>query len=145
MSATNKLNLLLLLAWCGLIFILSHLAASDLPTQFALTSQNSQGTSPGSLVTFLNWDKLHHAGAYAVMALLAWRTFNDYDYRPLQIIIISFVFCSLYGVSDEWHQSFIAGRESDLLDWFADTVGASITLSFAYLKELQPEFREVLA
>jgi VanZ family protein len=32
----------------------------------------------------------------------------------------------LYGVSDEWHQSFVSGRTSDLLDVAADASGASL-------------------
>lgn len=79
------------------------------------------------------------------MAFLAWRFFNNQGYRPNQLFIVSFIFCSLYGISDEWHQSFIPGRESDLFDWIADTVGVSIVLSFIYLKELQPEFTEITA
>jgi VanZ family protein len=30
---------------------------------------------------------------------------------------------SLYGVSDEIHQSFVRGRQADPLDWVADTLG----------------------
>ena len=31
---------------------------------------------------------------------------------------------SAYAASDEWHQSFVAGRDSDLFDWVADSIGA---------------------
>lgn len=33
---------------------------------------------------------------------------------------------SAYAVSDEWHQSFVPGRSSDVHDWYADTIGALI-------------------
>jgi len=29
-----------------------------------------------------------------------------------------------YGCSDEWHQSFVPGRDADLRDVWADAVGA---------------------
>jgi VanZ family protein len=35
---------------------------------------------------------------------------------------------SVYGVSDEWHQSFVAGRTADIADWYADSIGAAIAL-----------------
>ena len=33
---------------------------------------------------------------------------------------------SLYGVLDEFHQSFVPGRQVSVLDWAADTIGAVI-------------------
>ena len=33
---------------------------------------------------------------------------------------------SLYGATDEFHQSFVPGRDSDVLDWVADTLGAAL-------------------
>ncbi len=32
----------------------------------------------------------------------------------------------LYGITDEWHQSFIVTREASVRDWVADTVGAVV-------------------
>lgn len=43
------------------------------------------------------------------------------------------LFCSLYGISDEWHQSFVVGRSSDVLDWLADTSGA-VLASFLLMR-----------
>ena len=33
---------------------------------------------------------------------------------------------SAYGATDEWHQSFVPGRSSDIHDWYADSAGALI-------------------
>jgi VanZ family protein len=38
------------------------------------------------------------------------------------------VIASLYGASDELHQSFIPGRSPEIGDWVADTLGALIAV-----------------
>ena len=35
---------------------------------------------------------------------------------------------SLYGISDEFHQSFVPGRTPDVVDWLADTSGALLAV-----------------
>lgn len=44
----------------------------------------------------------------------------------------SVIFCSLYGVSDEYHQSFVPGRLAETGDWLADTLGAAISTMILY-------------
>jgi len=104
------INVTFLTAYCSLIFWLS--SQSALPTP----------------MLFLHQDKIHHLGAYFIMGILAWRLFNDYIENPKTVILISFSFCSLYGLSDEWHQSFVPDRDADALDWIADTLGSTIAL-----------------
>ncbi|MCX6954305.1 MAG: VanZ family protein [Verrucomicrobia bacterium] len=36
---------------------------------------------------------------------------------------------SAYGVSDEFHQSFVPGRSVEVADWMADTLGAALAVS----------------
>jgi VanZ family protein len=99
---------LLLAAYCALIFFLSSQSTLPMPMLF-----------PGE-------DKLIHAIAYGLMGLLAWMTFSS-EQRPLIMVFsASLVFCSLYGLSDEWHQSFVPGRDASLGDWLADTLGAAL-------------------
>ncbi|MBX7045358.1 MAG: VanZ family protein [Ignavibacteria bacterium] len=45
-------------------------------------------------------------------------------------LFFSFVFTSLYGVTDEVHQMFTPYRSSDILDWLADTLGALLCIIF---------------
>jgi VanZ family protein len=71
-------------------------------------------------------DKLYHAGAYFMMGLLAWRALKHFIHGSIALTVASIAFCSVYGISDEWHQSFVVGRSTDIFDWLADTVGASV-------------------
>lgn len=77
---------------------------------------------------FAYQDKIHHAAAYFIMGLLAWRSFKHVVNSPILLALLSIIFCSLYGVSDEWHQSFVEGRTSDIADWAADTSGAGLAI-----------------
>ena len=104
------LDILALTAYCGLIYWLSDQPSIPLPMLFEYQ------------------DKLHHFAAYFVMAFLARRSFKHFVRSPVTLVIISLAFCSLYGVSDEWHQSFVEGRTADSLDWLADTIGSAIAV-----------------
>ena len=99
-----------LVSYCGLIYWLSDQPALPVP------------------MLFPHQDKLHHAIAYSIMAILAWRNLRHIIKAPYLLIFLSVFFCSFYGLTDEWHQSFIKGRQADIFDWLADTVGALLTI-----------------
>jgi VanZ family protein len=68
---------------------------------------------------------LHALGYFVLCALLiracaggAWR-----GVTPARLAI-AWAIAVFYGVSDEWHQSFVPGRTPDLYDVFADAIGA---------------------
>ena len=86
---------------------------------------------------FQHQDKLFHAGAYFILTVFALRFFRHVILQLPMLIISSLIFSSLYGVSDEWHQSFVPGRMSDIADWAADTVGAMLFLGLYYLYRLR--------
>lgn len=103
-------DILALLLYCAVIFWLSDQPSLPLPMLFEYQ------------------DKLHHFSAYFIMSILAWRSFRHLTHNPVQLSAFAVLFCSLYGVSDEWHQSFVEGRTADSLDWLADTLGASVAV-----------------
>jgi VanZ family protein len=37
----------------------------------------------------------------------------------------AWIVSAFYGVTDEYHQSFVAGRTSSAIDWIADAAGAA--------------------
>ncbi len=42
------------------------------------------------------------------------------------ILVTAFVLVALYGLSDEYHQSFVPGRTATLWDWLVDLLGALV-------------------
>ncbi len=84
---------------------------------------------PGPQIEELNqlevWDKAAHFLAFAVggtlVALaLRWST----QWRWPQIVLTAFVFVSLFGAADEFHQLYTPKRSgADFHDWLADTFG----------------------
>jgi VanZ family protein len=73
---------------------------------------------------FLAQDKLLHAGEYAGLAglLVVGLRRAGLSWRGALVAAVALV--SLYGATDEFHQSFVPGRDADVLDWVADTAGA---------------------
>ena len=66
-------------------------------------------------------DKVAHAVSFGIVALLF--------YFATGRALLSVLLASLYGVTDEFHQSLVPGRDADLFDWIADTVGAAVSVS----------------
>ncbi|MDP3069338.1 MAG: VanZ family protein [Opitutaceae bacterium] len=69
-------------------------------------------------------DKIGHFLAYGLFATLLCRAFGAHGRGAL----IALLLASAYGASDEWHQSFVPGRNSELADWIADTLGAALAV-----------------
>ncbi|MDQ6982409.1 MAG: VanZ family protein [Mariprofundus sp.] len=80
-------------------------------------------------------DKLIHASAYAVMAWLFWHAGRGFIPTAL-LPVVTVLFCSLFGFSDEWHQSFVDGRQADVYDWLADTLGALLLTITLWKREV---------
>ena len=79
-----------------------------------------------------NSDKLAHLLLYGVLGALFLRARPDFVERrepsrrlAVLCILLSFIFCALFGAVDEWHQPFF-GRTKDVFDWLADASGALI-------------------
>jgi len=76
------------------------------------------------------WDKFLHAGGYTVISILTLRAFHGGLSRPrLRPSAGAFVFMLLWSVSDEYHQSFVPGRDSSAGDVVADMIGFVIALA----------------
>jgi len=75
-------------------------------------------------------DYLEHACEYFGLSVLMARAFNDGLLRPvaLRILVLSFLLCVAYAVSDEIHQMFVPDRFADYRDVLSDAFGAGLGL-----------------
>ncbi len=74
-------------------------------------------------------DKWAHFAAYGGLAATVLFALSEQlkSTRPYQMMGITVMFCLLYGISDEFHQSFIVGRTASIYDLLADGCGAAMT------------------
>jgi VanZ family protein len=72
-------------------------------------------------------DKLAHLALYGVLgATLAWGHVSSGRRLPHVLLVLAGL---LYGVSDEWHQSFVPGRQPSVGDFAADGLGTLVGYS----------------
>ncbi|MEX0927173.1 MAG: VanZ family protein [Dehalococcoidia bacterium] len=101
------------LAWAGVIFFLSHRPASDYET------------TAGALPNFAGRDYMAHGILYFVLAILLFRMLTGVSGGArLWPAAATVAMAVLYGITDEYHQSFIPGRTGNSLDVVADGLGA---------------------
>ena len=67
-------------------------------------------------------DKVVHLLAFGLLATAIYRLLP----RRKGWLVVLVV--SLFGASDEWHQSFTVGRSVEVADWVADTLGGAIAV-----------------
>ena len=67
-----------------------------------------------------------HLGEYAVLSFLLLRALNDGRSVTRREIVITLIVAAVYGLSDEWHQTFVPGRNGELWTVGLDTVGAAM-------------------
>ncbi len=95
------------LVWMGVIFLLSAQTGMQIPQ--AVTGQ----------------DKIAHLAVYGVLGALLSLALHPQDGRTLswRRVVLAAILATAYGMSDEFHQSFVPGRESSVWDLCADAAG----------------------
>ncbi len=78
-------------------------------------------------------DYVAHGVSYAGLGVMLMRGFAGGRLSAMswRFVLLATLVGGLYGVSDEFHQSFIPGRYPSVSDIIADTVGALIGASAA--------------
>jgi VanZ family protein len=107
----------------GVIFYFSSIPSQEMPN-------------------FGSWDTLvkksGHMLGYALLGLAYLRGINSYRWQTILITLAGVV---LYAISDEYHQSFVAGRTSTLVDVGIDTIGA---IAGQFIVGLIPSLRKLI-
>ena len=89
-----------------------------------------------SLPQIVGLDKAAHAIAYGILAatlLFGVQPFT-HDANRIVIAIVTVLFCLLFGIGDEFHQSFIPGRFVSGWDVVADGIGGLLVVGFWYIR-----------
>jgi VanZ family protein len=103
--------LLVPILWAGAIFAASSITCKEL-----------------SKMMLVPWDKAYHVVEFAILVIsIAWSVsrLRSSKWSPV-ILIIAFAIASLYAPIDEWHQSWVPGRDVSLQDMAADWAGCVI-------------------
>jgi len=80
-------------------------------------------------------DKIKHFCAFFGLSVLLSLTLLYQDKVSLfkkYFLVAALFISSLYGLLDEIHQSFVPGRNSEFLDWVADSLGAAAGVLLVY-------------
>jgi len=102
--------------WAGLIFFLSHQPdlKSGLPER---------------------WDfflaKSSHFLEYAILTFLLIRALQEHKLTKKKIFFLAIILAMGYAFSDEYHQSFILGRNASLRDVLIDSSGVLLVVCSA--------------
>lgn len=94
---------------------------------FGLSSLSSPPMPPNV------WDKVLHAGAYGGLALVTLRATAGGRVGGVtaRAVLLAWIVTTLYGLSDEVHQSFVPRRSAEAQDVVADALGAALALGAA--------------
>lgn len=100
-------------SWAALIFLLSH-----------------QQVLPGFTLSTADFilKKAGHIFVYAVLYLFVIEGFKKIGFKFGQIWLKALIICFLYAISDELHQTTVAGRTGALRDVGFDMVGVGLVV-----------------
>lgn len=80
-------------------------------------------------------DKVMHAILYAGFGLLLYPVLKNSPYPTMSkhALLVAIIIGTLYGASDEFHQSFVPGRTASIDDLYADTIGLTIAQTVIFI------------
>ncbi len=125
----RAISWLAVVAWMGFIFAMSahsgdslHGGAGIVSTIFqALVAAQERLLGEG--VDLMS--PAAHFLEYAVLGALLANALRHHTHWQ-RACVLTVMFASLYGVTDEFHQWFVPNRMADPLDWLVDTCGAAL-------------------
>lgn len=116
MSGRAVVRWLAVVAWAGLIFFLSSQSQPHYPKGLSVQVLSTVG----------------HLGAYFMLSGLFYTALRGSGVSAARALWAAVLLAVLYGISDEWHQSFVPGRDASPVDLAVDFVGASAAATLAH-------------
>lgn len=79
-----------------------------------------------------------HVFLFSILSLCLFLMFKSFDVNDADAIIFVLSICVIYAGLDEWHQSFVEGRNSLFIDVCVDTFGAATSVILVmYIKKIK--------
>ena len=99
-----------------------------------ILASSREVTAPGFTRWFPYFDKVTHFFIYGLLATLTLRWLGSRRWAPWLAIAAA----SLFGASDEWHQSFVPGRSCEVADYLSTLMlklFSALRLTFSLVQE----------
>jgi VanZ family protein len=110
----------------ALIFTLSSLPGELVGQVAQPIEAGFNAASPASRTLEIDWLKVGHIIGYAGLGLAGYYAIRTTtSSQPRFIVLFTVLMCAIYAMTDEFHQTFVAGRTGRTIDVILDT-GASL-------------------
>ena len=141
MKTKKIIKWLCLLTWTLIIFLLSHQPNSGQATH-SVIEKIIPFIKEQSIIDILNFiiRKLAHVTEYLILSIITYSLLNEYQLKEKKKIYITIIFCFIFAITDELHQTLVMGRTGRFLDCIIDTTGASIPIIAKKIKTLKNNF-----
>ena len=136
----KKVNIILIIIWLIVIFIMSSFNAD--------TSSKQSGFIVGLISKLFNINnldllslivrKLAHFMEYFILGILVYNFIININIK----LYYGIIFCLLYAISDEIHQIFVSGRVFQLRDVLIDFIGVICGMFLLYKLRIKFDNRE---
>ncbi len=115
-----------IIIWLTIIFLFSHQPAEQSSQVSGTFVESIKPYAPSftqDILTFIV-RKSAHFFLYGVLGILLYRLFSNIYTVRSKVIGYSLLFAGVYAITDEYHQTFVAGRSGEARDVLIDTAGA---------------------
>ena len=100
-----------------------------------------------STSNFYLWDfllkKSAHVIEYGILATRIYRALVNYEVKKDKAILVAIFLAFLYGVTDEFHQSFVPGRGPKFTDTLIDAFGGWLFV-YVFINKFRTKLPNVL-
>lgn len=133
MDRLHPKQLVLLGFWLALIFITScyfidstsfiHFLQALIPAHWWQAGIKAFWESYAGLLIVKGW----HAAEFAILTLIGAAAGRRlFGWNPARAAVVALALAILFAASDEWHQTFVPGRDGCARDVLIDSIGAII-------------------